>query len=426
MSDTELAPPFTQDRSFWELTAIAVVLGVVGAVAGLVFMGVTGVGADWYGDPGTGWFDGEVWWVAVAAGAGLAVGLLRHYLAMPTEIPGLIEDLKSERIDAKLVPKVVAVSAASLIGGASLGPEVALGQMGGGAGTYIAKRRERSDDEDKEYTLTGMAGAFGGLFSSALIGTILVIEVAKPPRSRLSRTFYGSVIASSISLGLYFAVAGSVFLGVYDVPAYEYEDWQLLAGVGLGLLSAFVVVVAAMITKIAQRVVALVDIPTVPLAVLGGLAFGLVGVVLPLTNFTGSEQLGTILADGSTLGTWLLVATLLAKMFTFAISSATGFIGGPIFPMLFIGGTAGIIVNVLIPDLPLGLTFTCMLVAVPGSMVNAPFSLVLLMAILTQVGAIQTTPVLLAVATSFLAIAGVKYLVMQRQTAQPTAHGDDR
>jgi hypothetical protein len=34
-------------------------LGVLGAAAGLVFMGVIGVGDNWYVDPNPGWFGGQ-------------------------------------------------------------------------------------------------------------------------------------------------------------------------------------------------------------------------------------------------------------------------------------------------------------------------------------------------------------------------------
>lgn len=213
-STTDTVPAYTQVRSFWELMLTAVFLGIVGAFAGLVFLGVTGLGADWYGEPGLGWFDGEVWWIPVAAGAGLIVGILRRAFDMPSKTPGLIEDLQSEQIDTRLVGKVVAVSAVSLIGGASLGPEVALGQMGGGTGSYIAERRKLDDDAKKEHVLAGMAGAFGGLFSSSLMATILVLEISAPPRSRSGNTFFASIVSSSVSLGLYFAIAGSVFLGL--------------------------------------------------------------------------------------------------------------------------------------------------------------------------------------------------------------------
>ena len=102
-------------------------------------------------------------------------------------------------------------------------------------------------------------------------------------------------------------------------------------------------------------------------------------------------------------------------MLAFGVSQASGFVGGPIFPALFIGGTAGVLVHQMIPGLPLGLTFTCLLAAVPGSMIAAPFSMVLLAGFMTQVGALQTAPILIAVITAFLAMEGVKYLIAQRQ-----------
>ena len=70
---------------------------------------------------------------------------------------------------------------------------------------------------------------------------------------------------------------------------------------------------------------------------------------------------------------------------------------------------------------PLGLAFTCLLAAVPGSLVAAPFSMVLLAGFLTQVGALQTAPILIAVVTAFLTMEGVKYLIANRQQARAVA-----
>jgi H+/Cl- antiporter ClcA len=149
--------------------------------------------------------------------------------------------------------------------------------------------------------------------------------------------------------------------------------------------------------------------------------FGIVGVALPLTMFTGTNQLKTVLHDATTLGLGLLAATLIAKMLTFAVSQASGFIGGPIFPALFIGGTAGVIVHQVIPGVPLGLAFTCLLAAVPGALAPAPFSMVLMAAFLTQVGALQTAPILIAVVTAFLTMEGVKYVLASRKQARTAA-----
>ena len=122
----------------------------------------------------------------------------------------------------------------------------------------------------------------------------------------------------------------------------------------------------------------------------------------------------------TTLGAGFLAALVVAKIFTFAVSEAGGFVGGPIFPALFIGGTAGVLVHQVFPGIPLGLAFTCMLAAVPGALVSAPFALVLLAAFVTQVGALQTAPILIAVITAFLAIESVKYLVTTRRKSSPS------
>ena len=50
------------------LVGFAVALGVFGALAGLVFMGVIGFGGGGYVDSRPGWLGGQWWWVAVTAG----------------------------------------------------------------------------------------------------------------------------------------------------------------------------------------------------------------------------------------------------------------------------------------------------------------------------------------------------------------------
>ncbi len=399
----------------------AVVLGVFGAFAGLVFIGVIKFGGKWYGDYQPGWFGGHWWWVAVAAAAGVVVGLLRRLTRLPWQTPGLFEDLKTGQVDTHLVPGIVAVSTISLIGGASLGPEKALGTMGGAAGSWLARRRTLGTEDSQVNTLAGFAGAYGGLFSSTLIVVMLILEVARPGGQKLVKALAAEIVASSVSFGIYFAIAGAVFLGDYKVPQYKFEDWQLLAGIPLGLFAAVVVALLAGFMMLAARLFARLSIPAMAKTTLGGVVFGIVGVALPLTMFSGSDQLNSVLKGAGTLGLGLLVAIVIAKMLTFAVSQQSGFVGGPIFPSLFIGGTAGVVVHQVIPSVPLGLAFTCLLAAVPGSLAAAPFSMVLMTAFLTQVGALQTAPVLIAVVTAFFTMEGVKYWLAMRKQARETA-----
>ena len=415
------SPPVTQKREFWVLMGYAVALGVFGAFAGLVFIGVLKVGGKWYSDSQPGWFGGHWWWISVTAAAGIAVGLLRRLTRLPEQTPGLFDDLQEERVDTKLVAGIVAVSTVSLIGGASLGPEKALGTMGGGAGTWLARRRALGKEDSQVNTLAGFAGAYGGLFSSTVIVVMLILEVARPGGQRLAKALAAEIVASSVSFGIYFAIAGAVFLGDYKVPHFKFQDWQLLAGIPLGLFAALVAALLGAFMMLAARLLGRLKVPSIAKSTLGGVVFGLVGVALPLTMFSGSDQLNSVLKGAGTLGLGLIVAILIAKIFTFAVSQQSGFVGGPIFPSLFIGGTAGVLVHQVIPSVPLGLAFACLLAAVPGSVAAAPFSMVLMAAFLTQVGALQTAPILIAVVTAFLAMEGVKYRLASRQQARGSA-----
>jgi H+/Cl- antiporter ClcA len=231
----------------------AVALGIFGGLAALVFLGVIDHGEMWNVDSNPHWFGAHWWWVAVTAGAGLIVGVLHRLLRVPEQTPGIIAEIKTGQVDAPMVPAMVVISAVSLIGGASLGPEKALGSVGGGAGTWIAKRRKFDSEDSQVNVLSGMAGAYGGLLSSPAIAVMMFLEVGQPGGNRFTKILFSTLIASSVSFGIYFAIAGAVFLDIYKVPQYQFHDWQLLAAVPLGLFSAVVVTALVICMAIAAR-----------------------------------------------------------------------------------------------------------------------------------------------------------------------------
>ncbi|HTX08872.1 MAG TPA: chloride channel protein [Solirubrobacteraceae bacterium] len=326
----------------------------------------------------------------------------------------MFEDLRADRVDPGLLPGTVAISLLSLIAGASVGPEKVLGTIGGGTGSWMAQRRRLGQEDSEVNTLAGIAGIFGGLFSSPVIVVVLILEVVRPGGRRFSKVMVSDIAAGSISFGIYFAIAGAVFLGAYKVPHYAFEDWQLLAGVPLGLFAALVTTLLSGFVMLASRSFGRLKVPPSVKSTLGGIIFGIVGVALPLTMFSGADQLSSVLNGAGSLGISLCIAILIAKMLTYAVSQGSGFVGGPIFPSLFMGGTAGVIVHQAIPGIPLGLAFSCLLTAVLGSLAAAPLSMVLMAAFLTQGGALQTAPVLITVVTTFLTVQGVKYFLTSR------------
>ena len=413
------------DRSpgFWVVMGDAALFGVVLAFAALAFLGLLKGGTKlWFTLPkDPGWLDGSLWWVGVTAGVGVLVGVLRRVLRVPAKLPGTFQEFKDQRVEPSIVPGAVLVSLVSLAGGASLGPEDPLGKMGGGLGTWFSQQRKRSGEVQGTDALSGMAGAYGGLVASPLLATTLVVEGSRPQGRRLADALIACLLSSTVAFAVYFPIAGSTFVGIFDVPSYKYEDWQLLAAVPLGLVAGGLALITVVAIGAMKKLTARLAQRTILCATIGGVLFGLVGVALPLTLFTGTDQLPTVIHDGTTLGAGLLIAVVFAKILTFALCEATGFIGGPFLVMLFIGGTAGAAAHALIPGLPEGLAFTTMFAALSGALVAVPFTLVFFAALSTQVGTLQLAPVAIAVLAAYLAISGTGMLMALANRARNAA-----
>ena len=246
-----------------------------------------------------------------------------------------------------------------------------------------------------------------------------MVEIGRPKRGRLGETLVATLLASTVAFAVYFPIAGTTFLGIYTLPAFQYEDWQLAAAVPLGLVAGALALITVVAIGLLKKLTAPLAERTILRSTLGGIAFGLVGVALPLTMFTGTDQLKTVIADGAALGVGLVIAVVFAKILVFALCEATGFIGGPILVMLFIGGTAGTAAHLVIPGLPEGLAFATMFAAFLGALVAAPFSLIVLVALTTQIGTLQIAPVAIAVLTAYLAVSGSGVLMaLARRGAQ--------
>jgi H+/Cl- antiporter ClcA len=418
----------TRSPGFWLIVRYAVLLGAVLAFGALAFLGLLQHGTKlWFTLPkNPGWFDGKLWWVAVTAGTGVLVGVLRRVFRVPARLPGTLKEIKEARVEPATAPAAIVVSLVSLLGGASLGPEDALGKMGGGLGTWLSERQKRSKNVQATNALSGMAAAYGGLLASPVMTTLFILEIGRQKAQRFGDTLIASLLSSSVAFAIYYAIAGSTFVGIFTVPSYEYKDWQLLAAVPLGLVAGALALIVVIVIAVMKKVAAPLESRTILRPAIGGLLFGLVGVVLPLTLFTGTAQLPVVIRDGAILGAGVLIGVVFAKILVFGLCEATGFIGGPILVSLFIGGTAGTAVHVLIPGVPEGLAFTTMFAALPGALVAAPFSVIVLAALTTQIGTLQTAPVAIAVVTAYLAVTGSGTLMaLAARARKPAVAGSE-
>lgn len=416
-------PPALARPWYRELLLVAALVGLLVGLLGLVYLGVTGaLSSAIFGEPRWEAWSGEWWWIPVVAAGGVLVTALRRWWHAPDDIPGGVAIIESGSVDHRVAPSWVGLALVSAVAGASLGPSFALVMMGGGLASWIASRRWAGNEDARlQATLAGIAGGFGGAFTSPLLATVMVSELGPTPRAKYVEALIPQVIAATVAFGLYFGVVGTTFLNSFAIPVDEFAPWQLAIGVALGAASSVVLFLFVIIVKAVSLVAKKMPHRYVR-GLVGGALVGLLAFALPLTVGAGNSQLAAVIDNSASIGVWLLLAVLLGKMLAMALSLSAGFIGGNVLPMLFVGGTAGVVVHLVFPDIPYAIAVGCMLSAVPGAYIKAPIGLTAIAFLSIGLGPVTTAPVAIAVVTSYLLTAAVLAAIRARRVAVPPVH----
>jgi H+/Cl- antiporter ClcA len=147
--------------------------------------------------------------------------------------------------------------------------------------------------------------------------------------------------------------------------------------------------------------------------------------------FLGSEGLVIVTEKGAAMGLAMVVALVFGKMLATAGALSTGFIGGPIFPLFFVGGAAGTAINLMFPGIPLALAVGCTMAALTAAALPAPFMITIVVLLVTGIPATEGIPVLLAAMVAHGIVWGFGFLPRPpapgnqgRPSAQSASVGD--
>ena len=400
---------FAQDRVFWLNLGRAVIIGTLAGAAIFAFTQTVRYGTEfvWGTDIDYSLMGGKWWWIAVLTGTGILVGVLRTALSVPEDLEGSLTIVQNGSMDRDNAPQAIAVSAVSLIGGVSLGPFDGGIRSGAMVGDWYAKTRNIPEDQRENSVLSGINGALGGLLTAPYLATLMVIEFRMPERRHYFRSLIPGFTAATFGFMFSFAILGDTFLGVFALPSYDIELWHFPLAMALGVAAATISWLLGLTVYSLRRWVAPLLSHIVLRSALGGLALGFIAVAVPLTMSSGKSQLSTAIAEIETLSAIVLVVVVLAKILAVGISLTTGFIGGPVMPALFIGGTAGLAVHVMFPEIPIALAVSAMLIAVPSISIGTPFTMIFLAALTVGIGAVETVPAGIAALTAYTLTAGL-------------------
>jgi H+/Cl- antiporter ClcA len=335
--------------------------------------------------------------LVIMTAGGLIVGVI-HHLTDAEEV-NVFQAVQDGYLDPKPVPAALLVSLVSLASGFSVGPEVPSGMWAGGFATWLSDRREMTDELRESNVLSGVVSAYGGLFTSPFAFVLMRLELAHKQTPIYFRTIVVATVAATIGFAFFFAVAGEEYaelLRLLDLPSFSLEIWHLGVAVVLSVVGAALALIYGATLGTLTRLTAPLKNRPIARGVGAGLLLGLLGMALPLTMFLGSEGLVIVTETGATMGVALVLALVFGKILATAGAMSTGFVGGPIFPLFFVGGAAGTAVNLIFPDVPLALAVGCTMAALTAAALPAPFMIAIVVLLVTGIPATEGIPVLLA------------------------------
>jgi H+/Cl- antiporter ClcA len=412
-----MAKGFVFDTGYGRLLLRSALVGVLTGVSVLVFLAGEYLLHElvWSGkEVPSGWFSGSLYAVAVVVLAGALVGYLRGRFAMTGPDPNFIDELIEGEVEPRHSVRIAGIGLASLVGGASVGPEASLGSLGAGIGTSVARRHDGDKEETADLSFAGISAVFGGLGSFAYVGPIMAMEVYHPRWSSGFKRIAPGLIAAVAAFLVLFPAVGTPFLAVYQLPAPELQLWWIPVALLLGLVGAALGIGIAVTIGVSARLAARVSSPLAR-ALIGASVIAALGYALPLTMFSGRQELDVILNRGASLGLALLAMVLLGKIVAFAISMRWGFFGGPFFPLLFIGAVLGTLLAEIVPGLPVVLAVSSLAAGACASLIPLPLMVIILTSMIFGLPLEMTVLPSIATVMAYLAVHGTGLLTWLQQ-----------
>lgn len=269
-----------------------------------------------------GFATGRLWWIGLGAGTGFVNAVAKIVLKLGNHVGfmGAIQMQKSDPVESL---KVVICTIISLVGGSSIGPEAGLAAIGGGIASFLYTRVLKfTYDEDrryKYYVLAGMSAGFTGFLPSPILAVMMTWELGIPP------AFWGINQLHALTLFAMAAVpAAAVFFAIEETTLYdplniqvpnadEYNPTKYAFAIGIlfGIMGALLAIVYYLICNFVRFAFVYPKkyaskyfgpkIGSIVINTLGGVLYGTLGYVMPLTMGDGAFQIQGIIASSGVL-----------------------------------------------------------------------------------------------------------------------------
>ncbi len=313
----------------WSL--IALVIGVLAGSASAFFL--------WALDGVTNFRQSHLWIIGLLPVAGFFIGWIYHHLGKDTERGNnlILEEIHDpqQTIPLRMTPLVLLGTLLTHLFGGSAGREGTAVQMGASLADQMTKPLRLNKEDRRVLLMAGMSAGFASIFGTPLAGAVFGLEVLATGRLRYDAIFpcfLAAILADQVALlwGIHHTVYSIPFVPAISLLGIIYA---MVAGIVFGITGMGFAKSTHGIQRLFKKYISYP--PLRPLV--GGLLIAVSVWIFNTTQFLGlgipviQEAFSNPLPSGD----------FLAKLGYTALTLGSGFKGGEVTPLFFIGATLG-------------------------------------------------------------------------------------
>lgn len=325
---------FADDRR--RLAALVIISGVVGGAVGAAYLAVlTAVQHRLFPQH---WGMGAH--LAIMAVVGILVAVLVRVLGAPSDVELLVDNIHvaGGPDDIRSLRSLIPISLLCVGVGGPLGPEAPLVTTTGSLSSWLGLRAGFERDQLRILSITGMAAGFTVLFAAPLGSAVFALEILH----RRGLEYYEALIPAAAGSLCGYAVltmaTGAGLTPMWHLPSpHQLHTADLGYAVLAGIIGTFVGLAFTYLTVCLRWLAGFAPASSRPL--IGAGALSLLAVASPYALTNGEVQISHLTVTNVAVGTLLLGAA--AKLVASAVAMATGWRGGFIIPLFFIGFCLG-------------------------------------------------------------------------------------
>ena len=309
-----------------------VITGLAGGLLGAAYLGTLRV-ADHLLGPDRWSLTAHL---VVLVAVGTVVAALTRWLGHPADVELLVDNIHvlGGAEEVRSLRSLIPVSLLCIGAGGALGPEAPLVTTTGTLGSWIGTRAKLPRDDLRIVSIAGMAAGFTVLFGAPLGSAVFALEILHRRGLEYYEALLPSAIGALCGYAIYTASTGLGLEPIFEFPSYGPLRLSDLGwGAAAGVVGALIAIAFTYLATELRRLVALVPADVRP--ILGGMLLGGCAFITPYALTNGETQITDLTTTKLAAGTLLVAAAM--KLIASVITVVTGWKGGFIIPLFFIG-----------------------------------------------------------------------------------------